>query len=123
MKKRIKILKEPTVVRIRRKDGEIVQDCEIYIGRRCSMGQWNLKESIWANPYKIDNKKKKNDGNIDEVLEKYEKYLRGRSELLKQIWKLSGKSLGCFCKNKGHERCHGEILIKIWREQFDILSR
>lgn len=117
--KRIRILTCPTVVRIRRKkDGEIVQDCQIYIGRRLSMGGWSLKESIWANPYKVGK-----DGTKEEVVEMYEKYIRKREDLLKQIWKLSGKTLGCFCKNKPDDICHGDSLVKIWREQFDILVR
>ena len=31
------------VVKILRKGGNIVVDCDVYIGRRCTMGGWDLK--------------------------------------------------------------------------------
>ena len=42
-----------TVVKIKRSQGVIVQDCDVYIGRACNQGGWNLPESIWKNPYTI----------------------------------------------------------------------
>lgn len=95
------------IVRIRRSKGEIVQDCDIYIGRRISMGGWNLSESKWHNPFKIGR-----DGNIDEILDKYERYLFD-SGLINDIYQLEGKILGCWCKP---DRCHGDILVKLVRQ-------
>jgi len=39
------------VVRIRRSNGRIVQDCDVYIGRACYSGGWKLRQSKWYNPY------------------------------------------------------------------------
>ena len=38
-------MSRPIVVRPRVKGGVIVQDCDIYIGRKQTQGGWNLKES------------------------------------------------------------------------------
>ncbi len=103
-------MKETTVVRIRRKGGIIVQNCDIYIGRALTMGGWNLEESKWHNPFKLTDYN--NDVNL--VLEKYETYLRSNKELMDKIFELKGKILGCFCKPKP---CHGDILIKILGEE------
>ncbi len=43
-----KINKMTSVVRIRRYKGEIVQDCDVYIGRNMFMGGWQLRQSIWV---------------------------------------------------------------------------
>lgn len=42
--------KKTRVVRIRRKGGVVVQDCDVYIGRRMTQGGWNLKDSMFMNP-------------------------------------------------------------------------
>ncbi len=80
----------------------------VYIGRG----------SIFGNPYKIGK-----NGTREEVIKKYEKYLRtvlfgakkpGKATLLKAIFYLPEDAvLGCFCKPKP---CHGDIIIKIWKE-------
>jgi hypothetical protein len=68
---------------------------DIYIGRG----------SIWGNPFIIGK-----DGTREEVIQKYESYIKSRPDLLKQLPKLKGKRLGCFCKPK---TCHGDILVKL----------
>ena len=69
---------------------------DIYIGRPGPFG----------NPYIIGE-----DGTRDEVIEKYEKYVRSNPDLMKRIQReIPGKVLGCWC---GPKRCHGEVLIKI----------
>lgn len=40
----------PRVVRLRRQNGVVVQDCDLYVGRECTMGGWNLPRSKWAGP-------------------------------------------------------------------------
>ena len=40
------------VVRMRRHKGYVVQDCDVYIGRECRRGGWDLPASKWANPYR-----------------------------------------------------------------------
>lgn len=88
-----------------------------------TQGGWNLKESIFANPFTV-----KKYG-IDECLRLYEEHLR---ELIKddpKLWKktilgLSGKTIGCWChnrpenlcKDKGEAKCHGDVIVKIFLE-------
>jgi hypothetical protein len=79
---------------------------DVFIGR----------PSKWGNPFSIGM-----DGNRQEVLEMYERWLNGEIEAPKhhhwyvpptkeEILTLKGKILGCFCKPKA---CHGDILLKI----------
>ena len=103
--------KETKVVRIRRKDGMIIQGCDIYIGRRMTMGGWNLEESPFANPYKI-----KEYGSADIVCALYETYIRNKPDLIAILPILRGKTLGCWCENP--EKCHGSILIKLLNEYY-----
>ncbi len=81
--------KPTTLVRIRRSGGLVVQDCDVYIGGRVTMGGWNLSASKWDNPYKV--------GTTQEVLALYEVHIR-ESNLINDIDELRGKELGCWCK-------------------------
>lgn len=106
-----------TVVHLKRHKGEIVQDCDIYIGRACNMGGWKLSQSKWYNPYTIGNLRKSNPGIDDDAVRKlsitlYEQYIRG-SPLMNDIEDLRGKILGCWCSPL---ECHGDILVKILNE-------
>ena len=89
----------PTVVRIRRNwKGEILQDCDVYIGRAVHRGGWDLPCSDWNNPFPRHI-----------PLERYEKYLREeRPDLMARLPELYGKRLGCWCKP---ELCHGDVLV------------
>lgn len=93
-----------SVVRIRRQGGQIVQDCDIYIGRAWSLGGWNLEESKWANPFPTK------EYGREESLRLYREYILNKPELLAQIEELRGKTLGCWCKPNA---CHGDILIEL----------
>jgi hypothetical protein len=45
-KEEIKEIKQETkVVKLKRKNGIIIQDCDVYIGRSCFMGGWKLQKS------------------------------------------------------------------------------
>ena len=68
---------------------------DVYIGRG----------SKWGNPFKIGR-----DGDREEVIDKYRKYIINKPELLDRLKELKGKVLGCFCKPKA---CHGDILIEL----------
>jgi len=60
--------------------------------------------SKWGNPFLIGD-----DGDRDEVCEKFEKfYFPNKNKLLQEIEKLKGKVLSCHCYP---ERCHGLTLI------------
>ncbi|AYV86207.1 MAG: protein of unknown function DUF4326 [Solumvirus sp.] len=97
------------LVKIRRHQGQVVQWCDIYIGRACNMGGWNLPQSKWHNPFKVNK-----DGTLDEVFVKYEEYIHKRQDLLNCLPELSGKTLGCWCKPN---KCHGDILLKLLHER------
>ena len=77
------------------------EDYDVYIGRG----------SIWGNPYKIGK-----DGNRDEVIEKYRKYILARPELINRLSELEGKVLGCWCRPA---RCHGDVLIELIEHSFE----
>lgn len=94
-----------SVVRIRRKGGVVVQDCDVYIGRKCTMGGWNLPESKWANPFSI-----KECGSAKEAVRRYDEYIRQNPELLKALPELKGKRLGCWCSPNP---CHGDVLVRL----------
>ena len=76
---------------------------DVYIGRRNN--RRNLPESIWHNPFVIGK-----DGAREEVLAKFEVYLRARPELRARLPELKGKRLACWCKPQA---CHGDILKRL----------
>lgn len=67
------------------------------------------RESKWGNPFIIGK-----DGTREEVIEKYEVYLRENIELLLCLEELRGKRLGCVCEPLP---CHGRILVKLLNEK------
>ena len=72
---------------------------DVYIGR----------PSKWGNPFTIGV-----DGTRDEVVWKYEMWLRSKPELLYAARKeLRHKTLGCWCAPLA---CHGDILLEIANE-------
>lgn len=105
---------------IRPKYNDLKEWCEdpqnIYIGRSKVVflegERYPPYNSEWCNPYKIGT-----DGVREEVLKKYEKYMRNKlkkePKLLESLKKLKGKTLGCWCVP---EKCHGEILLKLIEE-------
>lgn len=104
----VKKRKSTVVINLKGRKPQVVDESknEVYIGRNLNMGGWRLKKSKWANPYKVPN-----DGNITEVLNKYEKYIKEQKLDIKE---LEGKTLCCWCKPAG---CHGDILIKLLKEE------
>lgn len=97
-----------TVVRLRRQGGEVVQDCDVYIGRALNMGGWRLKESKWHNPFTVKACK-----TAQVACEKFKAYLLANKELMAALPELKGKVLGCWCKNKPSDHCHGDILAEL----------
>lgn len=82
------------------------QPFDIYIGRE---NKWlSLKQSIFANPFVL-----KNESGRDKCLEDYENYVRNNEQILKNLHLLKDKILGCYCHPK---KCHGDILIKLYKE-------
>lgn len=74
----------------------------VYVGR-----PWGpfKSGSKWGNPFKSGR-----DGNISEVLAKYEEYII-KSALFQQLFELKDKMLICWCKDD--EPCHADVLIKL----------
>jgi hypothetical protein len=85
---------------------------DLYIGRQWSMGGWKLDKSKWHNPFKLS----AYDGDISTVLKLYENYIEENESLIQSLSELKGKNLGCFCKKKGSEHCHGDILLKLYKK-------
>ena len=46
----------------------------------------------------------------DEAIESYHDWLLKQPQLLKDLYELKGKTLGCFCKPK---QCHGDVLVEL----------
>lgn len=64
----------------------------------------------WGNPFKLNV-----DGNRDEVIAKYEGWLRSKPDLIKEaMTELRNKRLGCYCKPRP---CHGDVIVKIIEEE------
>jgi hypothetical protein len=81
---------------------------DIYIGR----------PSKWGNPYTF---KQETIAEFvvpkDEVLPKYEVWLKQQPELMESLHELRGKTLGCWCRPakgfQGKVMCHGQILAAL----------
>lgn len=97
-----------TVVRLKRKNGEIIQDCDVYIGRACYMGGRELEQSKWHNPFSINQY-----GSAEIACMKYKEYILENKYLMGCLGELVGKRLGCWCKNKSTDRCHGDVLVEL----------
>ncbi|QGR53747.1 hypothetical protein [Moumouvirus maliensis] len=105
---------QPKLVKIKRNKNAIVQDCDIYIGRKINMGGWNLAESKWHNPFTI-----KEYGSVKIVCDLYIKYIIN-SPLFHQIPELKNKILGCWCEHPKNGKiigfyCHGSVLIQLYK--------
>lgn len=110
MEKKSQESEKTTVVRLKRKAGAVIQDCDIYIGRKMHMGGWKLPESEWANPFSV-----KDSGSNKEACRRYEDYQQDkRPDLIERLHELKGKVLGCWCKP---EECHGDVLVRLLAEQ------
>jgi hypothetical protein len=79
----------------------------VYIGRNMSFYVPGTLKSKWANPFSV-----KKYGR-DKCLQMYEEYVRSIPELFSSLQELQGKVLGCWCHP---EPCHGDILVKLLRE-------
>jgi hypothetical protein len=111
-----------TVVRLRRKNGQIVQNCSVYIGRACYRGGWEIPQSKWKNPFTL-----RNSDSIDDVCLKYYYHVKESSNLINSIEELRGQTLGCWCdivetdrsidERINEPKCHGEVLMRLLYEK------
>jgi Domain of unknown function (DUF4326) len=104
------------VVHLKRQKGEVVVGCDVYIGRACNRGGWNLKQSIWSNPFSV--KKYGRAKSIELYRNHIKTRLQGELELREALYTLRGKTLGCWC---APEACHGDVLCELveeyWKEK------
>lgn len=92
------------VVRIQRSCDKVLQGCDIYIGRACSMGVKSPPpQSKWANPVTV-----RNEGSAATAVSKYNEYILKNPVLRKDLEELRGQILGCWC-HPGP--CHGDVLV------------
>jgi hypothetical protein len=68
---------------------------DVFIGR----------PSAWANPFFIGR-----DGTREEVIVRFRNWLIRQPSLVREVWTLRGKVLGCDCKPLS---CHGDVLAKL----------
>ena len=68
-------------------------------------------DSKWRNPYVIGDGPGK--CSLEECLRKYRQHIID-SGLLVEIKELKGKTLGCFCDQKGP--CHAKVLVELYNE-------
>jgi len=71
---------------------------DVYIGR----------PEKWGNPFTIGK-----DGTREEVVAKYEHWIKKQPELMSALRELRGKILGCWCAPK---LCHGDVLIELIKQ-------
>lgn len=89
------VMPHPLVTHVRQRRGQI------YIGR----------PSIWGNPFKIGR-----DGTREEVIVKYEAWLKTQPDLMAKLPSLKGKLLACFC---APQPCHGDVLARLANQEND----
>lgn len=114
VQKKLSGIPAATVVRLQRKHGKVVQDCEVYIGRRVCRGGWDLPQSIWHNPYSI-----KACGSAAAAVERYRHHLLRSPHLLARLHELEGKVLGCWCKPGP---CHGDVIVELLQKRLPAVS-
>lgn len=91
------------VISLRHPKVEIsIKDYDVYIGR----------PSKWGNPFEIGR-----DGTREEVVEKYETWIKSQPHLLADLHELKDKVLACWCHPKA---CHGHVLAKLADKESDI---
>ena len=78
---------------------------DVYIGR----------PSKWGNPFTIGP-----DGGRIEVIKKYRAWIKTQPHLIRELPKLKGKILGCWCKPLA---CHGDVLEEMIEEWVYVNAR
>lgn len=83
----------------------------VYIGR--AMPAYRVAASPWANPFRI-----RVDGTREQVIAKYEEWIRAQPSLLARLPELRGKVLCCWCKTEEEpdRPCHGDVLVALIEE-------
>ena len=90
-------------------NGELIQGCDTYIGRKVSNARWDLPQSIWGMPFFPNSEE-----GMEKWLKLYEDRIRTDEHLWKSLDTLEGRTLGCWCKPGA---CHGDILVRLLEEK------
>lgn len=77
---------------------------DVYIGR----------PSKWGNPFEIGK-----DGDRQNVVDEYRKWVLTQSELMSTISELRGKVLGCWC---APHACHGDVLSELANVERELMD-
>lgn len=87
-----------TVVHVRR------APFDTYIGR-----EWaEFPASPWGNPFLVGR-----DGDAETVLRLYREHVLASPALVAALPSLRGQALGCWCRRRGDEPCHGDVLAEL----------
>lgn len=81
---------------------------DVYIGRRCA----EFPASPWGNPYRVGR-----DGDGPTVLRLYREHVLSRPDLVAALESLRGQVLGCWCRKRWDEPCHGDVLVQLLEER------
>lgn len=100
----------PKVINLKNRKLHVVYSDEVYIGRGVRANGWDLEPSKWFNPFQVGK-----DGDENDVLEKYENYVRSSPKLMACLHELKHKNLCCWCYPK--PTCHAFALLKIMDER------
>ena len=82
----------------------------VYVGRRWTLGGWDLPRHPLYNPFAYGTPARKRDGTRAEVMAKYRAHLLERPELLELVPGLRGRTLACWC---APELCHAGVLAEL----------
>jgi hypothetical protein len=82
----------------------------LYVGRRWTLGGWDLPRHPLSNPFAYDTPTRHRDGTRAEVMAKYRAYLLERPDLLDLVPALRGRTLACWCAPLV---CHAEVLAEL----------
>lgn len=112
------------VVRIQRRQGVVIVGCDVYIGRRYTLGGWDLPGSKWTNPFKVG---MPGIPDVASAVLKYWPWIHGRepsppdipdyigqpTDLWRCFHEIQNRVKGCWCKGKSDnpgDYCHGDVL-------------
>ncbi|GGS97887.1 adenylosuccinate lyase [Streptomyces chromofuscus] len=82
----------------------------VYVGRRWTLGGWDLPRHPLYNPFVPDTATRKRDGTRAEVIALYRAYLLERPDLLDLVPDLRGRTLACWC---APQPCHADVLAEL----------
>ncbi len=82
----------------------------LYVGRRWTLGGWDLPRHPLYNPFTYDTATRRRDGTRAEVMTKYRAYLLERPDLLDLVPALRGRTLACWCAPLV---CHAGVLAEL----------